>query len=300
MKVKLLPLVAFLAPGAVFAGTPINETRSVDNDVRIDVSNIKGAVNVTAWDKGEVAISGTLGNGAKRLAVDGEGGHLSVKVEGPDKSKGWLNWGSDSSMEESVLNLKVPREASLEINVVSAAVVVADLAGGDVQVDSVSGRVRVGSNSRRLRVESVSGDVEFDGKAAEAEVQTVSGDVRVRGVGGRTRFETVSGAVRVVASSPLSDTSAGTVSGDIEISGELGKGGRMHVETMSGDVRIGFASNLSARIQAESFSGTLRSDFGTVEKREHGPGSSLDVRVGDGDGDVDVDSFSGDVTLRRE
>lgn len=300
MKVKLLPLIAFLAPGAVFAGTPINETRSVDDDVRIDVSNVKGAVNVTAWEKDEVSISGTLGNGAKRLAVDGEGGHLSVKVEGPDKSKGWLNWGSDSSMEESVLNLKVPRKASLEINVVSAAVVVSDLAGGDVTVDSVSGRVRVGSESRRVRIESVSGDVEFDGKAGEAEVQTVSGDVRARGVGGRTRFETVSGAVRVVASAPLSDTSAGTVSGDIEISGELGKGGRMHIETMSGDVRIGFASNLSARIQAESFSGTLRSDFGTVEKREHGPGSSLDVRVGDGEGDVDVDSFSGDVTLRRE
>ncbi|HJU38516.1 MAG TPA: DUF4097 family beta strand repeat-containing protein [Tahibacter sp.] len=300
MKVKLLTMVAFLAPGAVLAGTPINETRSVDDDVRIDVSNVKGAVNVTAWEKNEVSISGTLGDGAKRLAVDGEGGHLSVKVEGPDKSKGWLNWGSDSSMEESVLNLKVPRKASIEINVVSAAVVVADLDGGDVQIDSVSGRVRVGAQSRRLRVENVSGDVEFDGKAAEAEVQTVSGDVRVRGVGGRTRFETVSGAVRVVASAPLTDTSAGTVSGDIEINGELAKGGRMHVETMSGDVRIGFASNVSARIQAESFSGTLRSDFGTVEKREHGPGSSLDARVGDGEGDVDIDSFSGDVTLRRE
>lgn len=300
MKVKLLPLIAFLAPGAVFAGTPINETRSVDDDVRIDVSNVKGAVNVTAWEKDEVSISGSLGNGAKRLAVDGEGGHLSVKVEGPDKSKGWLNWGADSSMEESVLNLKVPRKASLEINVVSAAVVVSDLSGGDVTVDSVSGRVRVGSESRRVRIESVSGDVEFDGKASEAEVQTVSGDVRARGVGGRTRFETVSGAVRVVASTPLTDTSAGTVSGDIEISGELGKGGRMHVETMSGDVRIGFGASLSARIQAESFSGTLRSDFGTVKKREHGPGSSLDVRVGDGEGDVDIDSFSGDVTLRRE
>lgn len=300
MKVIALPLIAFLAPGAVLAGTPINETRSVDADARIEVSNVKGAVNVTAWDKGEVAISGTLGSGAKRLSVDGEGGHLSVKVEGPDKSKGWMNFGSDSSMEESILNLKVPRKASLEINVVSADVVVADLAGGEVQIDTVSGRVRVGSDSKRVRIDSVSGDVEFDGKSAETEVETVSGDVSARGVGGRTRFETVSGTVRVKASTPLRDTSAGTVSGDIEISGPIDRGGRVHLETMSGDVRLGVTSDLSARIRAESFSGTLRSDFGTVQKREHGPGSNLDAKVGDGDADIDIDNFSGDVTIRRE
>lgn len=300
MKAKFLPLIAFLAPGCVLAGTPINETRDVSADVRVDVSNVKGAVNVTAWDQGQVAISGTLGSGARRLAIDGEGGHLSVKVEGPDKGKGLLNWGSDSSMEESVINLKVPRRASIEINVVSAEVAVSGLAGGEVQVDSVSGRVRIGADAKRVRIDSVSGDVEFDGKAADSSIETVSGDVSARGVGGRTRFETVSGTVRVKADTPLRDASAGTVSGDIEINGDLDKGGRIHVETMSGDVRLGVPSGISARVQAESFSGTLRSDFGTVEKREHGPGSSLNVNVGDGSGNIDVNSFSGDVTIRRE
>lgn len=301
MKTKLLFLSVLLAPGLVLAGTPINETRSVDARARIDVSNVKGAVNVSAWDKNEVGITGTLGEGAKRLAIDGGGGALSIRVEGPDRSKGFLGWGSDASMQESVLNIKVPRAASLEVGVVSAEVAVADLAGGELQIDSVSGRIRVSAvQTPRLRLESVSGDVEFDGKADEASMETVSGDVVARGVGGRTRLETVSGNLRVAAAAPLRQTEASSVSGDIEISGALDKGGRVEVETMSGDVRLNLPASLSAKVRAESFSGTLRSDFGTVEKPEFGPGSSLNARAGDGDGEVSVDSFSGDVTIRRE
>ena len=69
MKTKLLVLGVLLAPCFALAGTPIDETRSVDARARIEVHNVKGAVNIVAWDKSEVAISGTLGEGARRLAV---------------------------------------------------------------------------------------------------------------------------------------------------------------------------------------------------------------------------------------
>ncbi|MBL8297065.1 MAG: DUF4097 family beta strand repeat protein [Rhodanobacteraceae bacterium] len=301
MKTKLLAFSVLLAPGLVLASTPINETRAVDARARIDVSNIKGAVTISVWDKPEVGITGTLGDGAKRLAVDGGGDRLSVRVEGPDKSKGWLGWGSDSSMQESVLNLKVPRGASLDVAVVSAEVAVADTDGGELEVDSVSGRIRLSSvRSPRLRLESVSGDIEFDGKADDAAIETVSGDIVARGVGGRTRLETVSGGLQVMASSPFKQVDASTVSGDIEISGALDQGGRIEVESMSGDVRLNLPASLSAKIKASSFSGTLRTDFGSVHKPEHGPGSNLDATAGGGDGEISIDSFSGDVTIRRE
>lgn len=300
MNTQLLFLGLLLAPGLALAGTPINETRSVDAGARIEISNVKGAVTVSAWDKNEVGITGSLGEGAKRLAVEGGGGSLSVRVEGPDR-KGMLSWGSDSSMQETILNLKVPRGASLEVGVVSAEVAVSELSGGQLQVDSVSGRIRVSAvTSPRLRLESVSGDVEFDGKAEDSSIETVSGDVTARGVSGRTRLETVSGKLQIVAAAPLKQTEASSVSGDIEITGGLDKGGRIEIETMSGDVRLGLPGSLSATIEAESFSGTLRSDFGTVQKPEHGPGSSLRVKVGDGDGEISLDSFSGDVTIRKE
>ncbi|HEY6894149.1 MAG TPA: hypothetical protein VI258_08280, partial [Rhodanobacteraceae bacterium] len=94
-----LPLL-LASSGAALASTPINETRSVNADARIDVSNIKGDVTISGWDKNEVAITGTLGEGVKKLAIDGSGGSLSIKVEPPDK-QGWFNWGSESRMGNS-------------------------------------------------------------------------------------------------------------------------------------------------------------------------------------------------------
>ncbi len=300
MNMKPLVLSVLLAPGLASAGTPINETREVDATARIEVSNVKGAVNVSAWDRNEVAISGSLGDGAKRLAIDGGRGSLSIRVEGPDKSKGSF-WGSDTSMQETVLDLKVPRAAALEIGVVSAEVAVNDTAGGNVQVDSVSGRMRLVSvQSPRLRLESVSGDIDFQGRSEDASVETVSGDVSARGVGGRTRAETVSGSMRISAGSPFKQFDANSVSGDMEVTGALAPGGRVEIETMSGDVRLNLPAAVSARITAESFSGTLRTDFGTVRKPERGPGTSLDASAGSGDGEISVDSFSGDVTIRKE
>ncbi|WP_257389288.1 DUF4097 family beta strand repeat-containing protein [Tahibacter caeni] len=298
---KPLIISVLLAPGLASAGTPINETREVDATARIEVSNVKGAVNVSAWDRNEVAISGSLGDGAKRLAIDGGRGSLSIRVEGPDKSKGFLNWGSDSSMQETILDLKVPRAAALEIGVVSAEVAVSDTAGGNMQVDSVSGRIRLASvQTPRLRLESVSGDIDFQGRSDDASVETVSGDLIARGVGGRTRAETVSGSLRITANSPFKQFDASSVSGDMEVTGALASGARVEIETMSGDVRLNLPASVSARITAESFSGTLRTDFGTVRKPEHGPGSSLDATAGSGDGEISVDSFSGDVTIRKE
>jgi DUF4097 and DUF4098 domain-containing protein YvlB len=300
MNMKPLVLSVLLAPGLASAGTPINETREVDATARIEVSNVKGAVNVSAWDRNEVAISGSLGDGAKRLAIDGGRGSLSIRVEGPDKSKGSF-WGSDTSMQETVLDIKVPRAAALEIGVVSAEVAVNDTAGGNVQVDSVSGRMRLVSvQSPRLRLESVSGDIDFQGRSEDASVETVSGDVSARGVGGRARAETVSGSMRISAGSPFKQFDANSVSGDMEVTGALAPGGRVEIETMSGDVRLNLPAAVSARITAESFSGTLRTDFGTVRKPERGPGTSLDASAGSGDGEISVDSFSGDVTIRKE
>lgn len=299
-RTPLAVLLALAAAPLAWAGTPIDQSKPVAPDASIEITNVKGTVTVSAWDKPEVSITGTLGDGSRGLTVDGGGSRLKVKVEGADKGKGWLNWGSDARMEDTDLQLKVPRGASLDINVVSANVSVDDVAGRSVDVQSVSGRVRLASTAPRLRVDAVSGDVEFSGKAEDASIQTVSGDVRVRGVSGRVHTETVSGNTHVEAAQPLREGEASTVSGDIDIRAALDKSARLHVESMSGDVRLRVPADTSAKLRAESFSGTLKSDFGTVKREEFGPGSSLGERLGGGDGDISLESFSGDVTIQRD
>ena len=70
------------------AATPIDQTRSLDPTGRIDIENLKGRIQVRAWDRAEVKISGTLGEGVERLIVEGDGQKLTVKAQYP-KNNGW-------------------------------------------------------------------------------------------------------------------------------------------------------------------------------------------------------------------
>lgn len=287
-----------MLPIAVLASTPINETRAVDTDARIDVSNVKGSVTVSAWDKPEVVITGSLGEGSKGLTVDGDHGHLRIKVESPD-SRGWFNWGSDSRMGDTTLDVKVPRSIELKIEVVSADVGVTGLDGRLLDIESVSGKLRIDTQVKELQIDSVSGSAEVTGSAQNARIETVSGDIRARGLGGRLKFETVSGDIGVEAGT-YSELSAGTVSGSIDLRGNPQSGATITIDSMSGDAHLSLPADASARVHAETFSGQIRSDFGKVESEGYGPGRSLDVNIGNKDGRVSLETFSGDIEIRRQ
>ena len=300
MKPTLLASAMLLlaVAGSAAAGSPINETRKADANARIDVSNIKGAVTVSGWDRNEVAISGSLGDGAKQLAIDGSADHLVIKVQPPDK-QGWFSWGADSRMGDTVLDLKVPRDAEMKIEVVSADVALTGVGGRMLDVNSVSGKVRLESDAKEVEVDSVSGNIDLTGKAERGHLETVSGNIRARGLGGILKFETVSGDVDA-ENGDYRELSAGTVSGDINLRGKPSKDARIDVETMSGDVHLYVPSDVSAHLRATTFSGSIRSDFGTVKDEDHGPGSSLDAKTGDGDSRVNLQTFSGDIEVRRQ
>jgi DUF4097 and DUF4098 domain-containing protein YvlB len=300
MKRTLLASAMLLlaVAGAAAAGTPINETRKANADARIDVTNIKGTVTVSGWDRNEVSVSGSLGDGAKELAIDGSADHLVIKVQPPDK-QGWFSWGADSRMGDTVLDLKVPRNAEMKIEVVSADVALTGVGGRLLDVNSVSGKVRLDSEAKEVEIDSVSGNIDLTGKAERGHLETVSGNIRARGLGGQVKFETVSGDVDA-ENGDYRELSAGTVSGDINLRGKPAKDARIDVETMSGDVHLYLPSDVSAHLRATTFSGSIRSDFGKVKEEDHGPGSSLDATAGDGDSRVNLQTFSGDIEVRRQ
>jgi DUF4097 and DUF4098 domain-containing protein YvlB len=280
------------------AGTPISENRNVSADARIDVSNIRGQVTVSGWDKSEVAITGTLGEGAKGLTVEGSGDHLTIKVQPPNK-EGWFSWGAESHMGDTVLDLKVPRNAEMKIEVVSADVALSGVAGRALNVNGVSGKLRLDTDAKEVEVDSVSGNIDLTGKAERGHLETVSGNVRARGLGGQVKFETVSGDVDA-ENGNYREISAGTVSGDINLRGKPAKDARVDVETMSGDVHLYLPADISAQLRASTFSGSIRSDFGSVKEEDHGPGSSLDATIGGSDSRVTLKTFSGDIEIRRQ
>lgn len=297
IRLPSMALVALVA-GHALAATPIDDKRAVAADVHVEISNVKGAVTVSGWDRNEIAIGGSLGDGAKPLTIEGSDRDVRIKVQSEGQS-GWFSWGSDSRMGPTELDVKVPRSAAVKINVVSANATVSGVAGQSLDIDSVSGKLRLESDAQAIRIDSVSGNVDLAGKATDAHVQTVSGDIRARGLGGTVHYESVSGDIDAEHDT-VREIQASTVSGDISLRGKVEGRARIGIESMSGSVLLALPADLSARLRASSFSGKIRSEFGTVKREEFGPGSSLDATLGDGAGDVRVESFSGDVDLRRQ
>ena len=295
---KYLLLTLMLATGDALAGAPINESRAVNADSRIDVSNIKGSITISAWNKPEVAIGGTLGAGAKGLVVEGGADHLTIKVQPPDQ-QGWFSWGADTRMGDTLLDIKVPKSAELKIEVVSADVNLSGVAGRSLKVDGVSGKLRLDSTAKEVELGSVSGTIDLTGTADRAHLETVSGNIRARGLNGQIKFETVSGDIDTESGS-YREINAGSVSGAINLRGTPDMNARIDVETMSGDVHLYLPADASTRLRASSFSGSIRSDFGVVKEPDHGPGSSLDTTNGVGAGQVKIETFSGDIEIRRQ
>jgi hypothetical protein len=292
-----LLLCLCLCMGQTFAATPIQLQHATSSAPHISIGNIAGTVNVTAWDRNVVEVTGMLGDGAKPLRITGSNTDLAIKVEAQDGS-GWFNWSGDRRMGSTQLELRVPRAAALSINTVSASLLIDGTDGGNLDIHTVSGRVRLNARTPQLKAGSVSGGIELAGHAGQAELQTVSGDILAPALGQTARLQTVSGRIQA-SGGPWHQLTLSTVSGDVQVSGGMAADGKLAIDSMSGDVQLLLPASTTGTLRASSFSGNLRSDFGSPQSAEHGPGSKLDVRLGDGHATLTIETFSGDLRVRK-
>jgi len=299
-------LVALLILGAAsyaVAGTEINQTRELAPDGTVSIDNVKGSIKIFGWDKKEVEITGTLGNGVDKLDISGSKSRLRIKVEYP--SGFWRH------AKESDLVIHMPRSADAEANGVSASIVLEDVDGeldlesvsGSIRVDggtksvsaqSVSGSVRVESNAKRIEASSISGRVQVEASAEEVHAKSVSGSVTVEGVSGRIRASSVSGSIHVEAKT-IAEAKLSTTSGSVSLEGALADGGEVDCGSHSGSVTIEFTNKPSARFDLSTFSGSIHVDLDNA--RGLSGGRNLSFTTGEGKGEVDANSFSGSVRI---
>lgn len=293
-----LALCACLASPLLMAATPIDQTRPLDPRGTVDIDNLKGRIQVRAWDRNEVRITGSLGNGVEKLVIEGDSDNLVVKVQYPHQDGGWRG----DRTEPTDLQLLVPLRADLDIESVSADIDVAGVAPGDLSIDTVSGKVTVAAAPDEVDINSVSGDVGATLNSGDIKLETVSGDAVLGGrLKGEVHGETVSGQLSIDSNGgSLRRLSTATVSGDTSIRVGLVDGGEIRSETVSGDLRLRLPRNVSARVSGESFSGDLRAPGAKIEKEEFGPGSSFEQRYGSGAGEIHLETFSGDAVLELE
>lgn len=291
MLVAMLSMV-LLAGGALpaLAATPINQVRPLDPRGRVEIENLKGRVEVVAWNRPEVQLTGSLGAGVERLKVEGDGRVLRIKVENPRRG---------DRAEPTVLRVQMPLLADLEVETVAADIDVHGMASRELELESVSGDIVANGAPQLGKIGTVSGDIRVAMNSANLSVETVSGHLQVQGrMGGEVALESVAGDIRLdTLGGRVRKLSANTVSGDIDLATALADDGEIRMESVSGDLQLRMPAGLSAQVSGESFSGDLAAPGAKVRREEFGPGSSFQARYGSGRGDIRMQTFSGDARL---
>ncbi|MFD3683762.1 DUF4097 domain-containing protein [Nocardiopsis sp. NPDC058631] len=160
--------------------------------------------------------------------------------------------------------------------------------GTEVNVETISGRIRAENLNGELELSTTSGEVEVTDNVGGVVVDTVSGRVSLAGVEGSVEVETTSGEVSASGSGEQLEVSS--TSGRVDVSGFEAE--TVTAESTSGDVAVGGgfttaqASSVSGRIEV-----TTQDTFETLTLES--TSGSIDVRVPRGAYDVTGDSTSG-------
>jgi DUF4097 and DUF4098 domain-containing protein YvlB len=293
----------------------VSQTHKVGEGAALDLSHIAGDIRVTGGTGSEIKIDAT-----KR-----------VRHRDPEQARRLLE-----ALRVDVNNFNgrvevrtvYPRRGSFGNNV-SASVdyVIAVPAGATVSLKSISGDVSVTNVRGEVRAETVSGDVNISGTPNVAIAKTISGDVTAQNIGTQTTLVlstisgtvlgtglkvraleagSVSGNVRLVGSE-VERLEAKSVSGNIEFDAPLTKGGRYEFTSHSGNVRVTLSGNTGFDLDADTFSGSVRSDvpvtlraLGRTEQTRRGSNRAIRGTYGDASALLSVRSHSGSVVITKK
>lgn len=259
---------------------------------RLRIRNPSGLISVEAaeTDRTTVELEALRDDDATREAiakatVEQNGNEVLVEVGGGAGfgiGPAWISFGRSPQVGVKIV---CPVGAELDCST-AAADVSATGRLGEVQVKTASGDVSV-EQVAKLRVQSASGDVRAGSVEGEARIQTVSGDVRLGSVTGAANAMLVSGDLAI--DEAQSDLSANTVSGDQRI-GAIHEG-QIKLQSVSGDVRLGVRPGTRLRIDANSTSGDISSEFDVTDRPSEEP-SGTEARL-------QIKTVSGDVEITR-
>ena len=305
--------VAFVA--IAFPATAQNEvterfskTAHLDQNGTFDLTNISGNIVITGSSGRDVTIEAVKRvqrpnpNAARALLqmIDIQVAEQANRVEVRTVFPRPRNFPGSVDF-----TIGVPDEANVTLKMMSGNVRATNISGG-LRADVVTGNLVVAAARRIEALKSVSGDIEIVDASADdfVTMSTVSGNISVRGLKGRTiQLGTVSGNVRMddVQSDRLM---ARAVNGDIDYAGDLARSGRYEFVSHSGDIQLMLSGGTGFEVQANSFSGNVRSDFPVNRRVGAEGGGGVTPRgirgvFGDASAMLMLRAFSGNISIAR-
>jgi len=257
----------------------INQTYQLPAGARVEVSSIRGPVEITTGDTAtaEVRIIRSARTRADleyhKIEVEQSGNSLVVRgLQEPEQRRH-----QNIQVNHHVI-LKLPRRVDLAVSSISGSIKVGDI-DGQSNVSSISGSAEFGNVGGKLRVSSISGSLEIGNVGADARVTSISGNVGLGQVTGSLDVSSVSGGLNATL---------------VSLSAE-----GIHIRSVSGSVEIGFKSDVNADFEANHVSGQVHLDVPNVTRDSEENSSNVRARIGTGGTPITISSVSGNIRLTR-
>ena len=293
----------------------------IGRDGRFTLSNISGDITVTTGSGDEVSIDAvkrTRGDKSEldrvQIRVEERGGRVDVQTDHGMMMERRDRNGSRTDHVSVDYTIVLPASVSVDLHSISGGVKVTGV-HGSLRSETISGNLTITDAPKLEAAKTVSGDVTLTGITTDGDLtaSSVSGNLRAKGLKARgIDLVIISGDISV-SDVTCDRLGVKSVSGNVEYAGGIAKGGRYEINAHSGNVRLVLANPAGFELNANSFSGSIRSELpltigGDATRREDGPrgrrqpGSNnhtMRATFGDGSATLMVHTFSGDVVIAK-
>lgn len=257
----------------------INRTFQLAPGARVEVSSIRGPVEITTGDSATAEVQ-IIRSARTREDLEYH------KIEVEQTSNGLVVRGVQEPEQRQRENiqvnhqviLKLPRRIDLTVSSVSGSLKVGDI-DGETRVNSISGSGNIGNTGGKLQVSSISGSLDVGNVGGDAKVNSISGNLGLGQVNGSLDVSSVSGGLHATL---LSLSPQG-----------------IHIRSVSGSIEIGFKSEVNADFNAESVSGEVYLNVPNVIRESEENSSHVRARIGGGGTPISITSVSGNIRLTQ-
>jgi hypothetical protein len=273
----------------------IEKTFSVLSPARLNLSNIRGSVNIRTGVDGVIHIiavkqegTGDLSRTEVEITQEADG-TIKAVTHYPDSGWGWLTGSHPCKVDYKV---QAPRFCSLKVNGVSNRTLVEGFEG-EFSLNTVSGEMTLNDLKGSLKANTVSGNLELAGISGSLDLHSVSGRISGDHLTGPLHLDTVSGKVELVGSD-LPSAEATTVSGALDFQTPLNSG-PYRFNTVSGNIQLVLPADTHCSAELHAVSGSITSRLPASSTSRHNSTQSIEILGGGVK--VNVHSVSGSLSL---
>lgn len=313
MKNIILLVLLFAFSSTLNAGEQIYKTLDVSATVDIKIEDPNSRIEVIAWNKRKVKVSGKISDRAKGYTFEKHGNNVIFTVE----YKGKEDWRDKlAGKDNSKLKFHVPAKARLQVSNVNGYIEVIGIEGG-TSIESINGDIAAEKLKQRISLETINGSITTDNIHGKISIETINGSVKDNHSSGELSISSVQGdissdshysnvEIEIVNGDldldmdEIDELSIDSVNGKIAASLHLNKKGEVSVSNVNGSINLAFNKDVSADFQIDAFVGghiinKLTSD--QAEKQKFGPGRSMHFSKDGGSARVSVNTVSGKVKI---